>query len=105
MTGRFVAWMKRWWVLALVFTLALSLTSCSSKKKNLQSGYGFGYCDGTIGSFDVYVLNSGKGTYELSLIPVQVNAGDLVVVTLLNQGLMLKTMVTQATIQNDQELF
>ncbi len=107
--GRIVVMMKRWWVLALVFTLALSLTSCTKKKSNLfGSDYGFGYCDGTMGNFDVYVIPSASnsGLFEVSIIPVQVaQEGDIVKVNVLNQGLPYKELVSQVVLQTDQEIF
>jgi len=107
--GRFVVMMKRWWVLALVFTLALSLTSCTKKKTNLSgSDYGFGYCDGTMGNFDVYVIpsTSNPGLYELSIIPIQVaTEGEIVKVNVLNSGLPYKEMVSQVVLQTEQEIF
>lgn len=97
--------LKRWWVLALVFTLALSLTSCSKKKSDLMAAnYGFGYCDGTLGSFDVYVIPNANGLYELSIIPVSVNAGDIVKVHLVSSSRSFKEMVTQVVLQNDLEI-
>src|ERR1700733_3083375 len=95
MMGRIADMWKRWWKFALVITLALSLTSCSTKAP-LVSGtnYGFGYCDdqnwvtsqGVSGpvSYDVYVIPMGTGTYQLAIIPIQVNAGDLIKITLTN---------------------
>ena len=107
--GRIVVMMKRWWVLALVFTLALSLTSCSKRKKQLQTAdYGFGYCDGTIGSFDIYVIpsKSSPGMYELSIIPVQLDApGDIAKITIASQNLSYKEVVPQVVLQNEQEIF
>lgn len=108
MMGRFVVMMKRWWVLALVFTLALSLTSCSKRKSNLQSAnYGFGYCDGSFGSFDVYVIPSkgSPGMFELSIIPVQVTAGDIAKIVVLNQNLSYKPMISQVVLQSEAEIF
>lgn len=101
--------MKRWWVLALVFTLALSLTSCSKKKTNLQgSDYGFGYCDGTMGNFDVYVIpsTSNPGLYEVSIIPIQVaSEGQVIKVNVLNQGLPYKELVSKVTLITESEIF
>lgn len=108
--GRIVVMVKKWWVLALVFTLALSLTSCSSKKRNLNAGNpnGFGYCDGTLGSFDIYVVASpsNAGLYELSVIPVSLDApGDIVRVAVANNSLAYKEMVTQVVVNPQQEIF
>lgn len=100
--------MKRWWIVALVFTLALSLTSCSRKKTQLgpNSGYGLGYCDGTLGSFDVYVYEtSSPGLYQVSIIPVSLDApGDIVSITVANQGLAYKELQTQVVLFQDREI-
>lgn len=106
MMWKFFQMVKRWWVLALVFTLALSLTSCSKKKSDLMAAdYGFGYCDGTLGSFDVYVIPNTNGLYELSIIPVSVNSGDIVKVHLVSSSRSYKEMVSQVVLQNDLEIF
>ncbi len=101
--------MKRWWVIALVFTLALSLTSCSrAKQTQLQADYGFGYCDGSIGSFDVYVIRSQTqpGMYELTVIPVTLQQpGDIVSITVANKSLAYKQMVNQVVINPQQQVF
>lgn len=98
---------KRWWILALVFTLALSLTSCSrGPSKDLQNGYGLGYCDGTIGSFDVYVYKTAStGIYQVSVIPVSLDSpGDIVSITVANQGLAYKELQTQVVLFQDREI-
>lgn len=106
MMGRFVLMLKRWWVLALVFTLALSLTSCSKKKSNQNLDvYGFDYCDGELGSFDVYTFPNNDGTYDLSVIPVDVNAGDVVQISLTNQGLTYKDMIPQVALASEEEIY
>lgn len=98
--------MKRWWIVALVFTLALSLTSCSRKSLIPQSGYGLGYCDGTLGSFDVYVYpTSTSGIYQVSVIPVSLDApGDIVSITVANQSLQYRELQTQVVVNQDMEI-
>lgn len=109
MKGKFVVMMKRWWLTALVFTLSLSLTSCSKKKDNtlLQSGYGYTQCDGTMGSFDVYVFQSKNysGMYELHVTPYQVDAGDIASITIANQALSYKQVVPQVVLQPNEDIF
>jgi len=108
MMGRLFVVAKRWWILALVFTLALSLTSCSKKKKAVGPNYGFTYCDGTLGSFDVYVIpkQGTTGYYELSIIPVQLDdPGDIVQVTIANGSRAYKSLVHQVVAVNDQEIY
>jgi hypothetical protein len=106
MIGSAFSMMKRWWIVALVFTLALSLTSCSRKSLIPQSGYGLGYCDGTLGSFDVYVYQtSTAGIYQVSIIPVQLDApGDIVSVVVANQSLQYRELQTQVVVNNDMEI-
>jgi len=102
--------MKKWWIVALVITLALSLTSCSKKRDGLVAGegqgFGFGYCDGELGQFDVYVIpvNGNPGRYELSIIPVQVRAGDIVRIAIANSSLAYREMVSQVVVNPDVEI-
>lgn len=68
---------------------------------------GFGYCDGTLGSFDVYVMRSpnAPGLYELSIIPVQLDApGDIVSVTVANENMAYKELVGQVVVFNEAEI-
>lgn len=105
MMGRVVLMMKRWWLVALVFTLALSLTSCS--RKALQEGtptYGLAYCDGDLGSYDVYVYETGNGLYGVSVIPVSVNSGDIVSIVVANQSLAYKELQSEVVVNSDREI-
>ncbi len=101
---------KRWWLIALVFTLALSLTSCSKRlPQDLQSGpvYGFGYCDGSMGAFDVYVIPSqtDSSTYQLAIIPVSLDQpGDIVRIDLANSSPSYKSEVSELVLQPNQEI-
>lgn len=101
--------MKRWWLIALVFTLALSLTSCAKRNADLQSGpnYGFGYCDGTLGSFDIYVIPSPSdpNMFQLAIMPVSLtDPGDIVQVVMANQSPSYQIVDTEAVLQPNQEL-
>jgi len=100
--GRIVFIVKKWWVLALVVTLALSLTSCSKKRGDLQGDFGFGYCDGTLGSFDVYVIPESPGTYELVIIPFQVTPGDIVTIAIVNSATIAFNVVVPETAINPE---
>jgi hypothetical protein len=105
--------MKRWWMIALVFTAALSLTSCAKRKVNLQDySYGYGQCDTSqggypLGQFDVYTIRSASygGLYELSIIPVVLDLpGDVVMITIANSSLAYKDLVNQVTVMQDSEI-
>ncbi len=101
--------MKRLWVMALLLTLALSLTSCSSKKQfSGGQDYGYTFCQGTLGTFDVYVIPSKADPtlYELSIIPVQLDApGDIVQVSVASQSLSYRQMLPQVVVQEGEEIF
>jgi hypothetical protein len=109
MKGKFVLKLKKWWLTALVFTLVLPLVSCSKKRKEtLQADYGFTQCDGTIGSFDVYVIRSktNPGTFEISIITIQADApGDIASITVANSSKAYKQLIPQVVLNNDQEIF
>lgn len=99
-------WMKRWWVLALVVTLALSLTSCS-RRRSLQTYQGYEECSGSLGSFDAYVIpaRGNPGMYEVSLIPTSVTPYDIARVVVLNQQLSYRLMVDQVILQPEEQIF
>lgn len=90
MKGRLVNMVKKWWVLVLVMTLAMSLTSCGSKKKtNLTSAQGWTECSGTLGDFFVIVEKSpGRaGFYDLYVEVVQAaQDGDFAAVSIYSGG-------------------
>jgi len=90
MKGRFLAMMKKWWMIAVVFALALSLTSCS--RRNLQGldNNGLAYCPPdpnqsyTLGSFDIHVIPvvGVANTYKVVVMPVTMDApGDVITIT------------------------
>lgn len=104
--------MKRWWITALVFTLALSLTSCAKKQLNIQDAtFGERSCDGTLGNFDVYLIASQSGgnfngTYQIAIVPVTLSSpGDIVSITLSNVGVTAyRTLIDQVVVNTDQEI-
>ncbi len=106
--GRVVTMKKKWWMLAVVFALALSLTSCSRRGSGQFSNYGVNYCDGTLGQIDVYTVASGSqaGTFQVVLIPISLTApGDVVTVTAVNQGtLAYKTLLQEVALNVNQEI-
>lgn len=107
MNARLVNVMKKWWMIALVFALALSLTSCA-KRKETQNSQGFGYCDGTMGQIDVYVkVRSGDpNRFDLILVPYQLSAaGDIAAVTVVEKGTMqYKEMLTQVVLNPNAQI-
>jgi len=56
--------LKKWWVLVVVATLALSLTSCGKKNNRLMSGSSL--CEGELGDFELVTLPYGR-RYQLVL--------------------------------------
>lgn len=77
MKGNFHIWIKRWVLAALVFTLALSLTSCGKGRKNLLGG-DWQTCDDTSQDgagwqFDVSMEAVG-GSYKLHIYTQTVTA-------------------------------
>lgn len=111
MKGKTVLMIKRWWLTAVVFTCALSLTSCSKKKPGnelLSAEPGYTQCAGTIGDFDIWLYASDKhvGMYELYVIPYQLDAaGDIASITVANSSLAYKQLVTQVVLNPDQTIF
>lgn len=83
MKGRSLVVFKKWWLLALVFTLALSLTSCSSRKKGQLTGGLALQCTGDY-TFEIEVLPSSNGAdlYDITVGVVQADAGDQVQVVM-----------------------
>ncbi len=99
--------MKRWWMVALVFTLALSLTSCSRKSLAPQSGRGEGFCQGSIGTFAIYVWETRTpGIYQVSIIPKTLDdASDIVSITVAKQNLQYRELQSQVVLNIDNEIF
>jgi hypothetical protein len=64
-----VAMMKRWWMVAVVFTLALSLTSCSSGNSDYSGGAAAYDCTGPKDSFLVELYPGVGGAYDLVMTP------------------------------------
>jgi len=103
--------MKRWWITALVFTLALSLTSCAKKSLNIQAyAYGQLPCDGTLGNFDVYLIagqtgSTYNGSYMLAIVPITLDdPGDIISVTITNSSLAYRTLIDQVVVNPSQEI-
>ncbi len=109
MKGKFLNLMRKWWLMALVSTLALSLTSCAKRRNfNLSGAYGFTQCDGANWSFDVYTVRSQSqvGTYELIIMPVSIDTpGDIASVTIANQQQGYKQLISQVVLNPEQEIY
>ena len=107
MKGKVVFMIKKWWVIVLVFTLALSLTSCAKRKKELLgANYGFAQCDGNLGNFDVYVIRSESSptNYDLSIVPAEVNSGDIASIYVANNRKGFRQLVQQVVLYPDEEI-
>ncbi len=108
MKQRIFSMMRKWWVIALVFTLALSLTSCSRRRATQNSLYGLSYCDGIYGSFDVYTIKNPSlpGTYLITIMPASVtNPGDIVAIAVANSSnFAYKPLVTETALNQEQEI-
>lgn len=107
MKGKLVAIFRKWWLIALVMTLAMSLTSCANRQRMNYADYGWLPCQGPLGYFEVYVINSPTqpGTYQLSVIPVSVSQpGDIVTVTVANRSNAYQEKVSQVVLVPNQEI-
>lgn len=74
--------LKKWWLMAVVLTLAMSLTSCSTKKKTraLQSGEYYNACGGGY-PVEVVVQPTGqRDMYNVIIVPTNQNRGDQVAI-------------------------
>ncbi len=90
--------------------LALSLVSCSRPLTETQAGnadVGFAYCDGTLGSFDIYVVRvpNDLTLFELYVIPVQVADSGPATVNIANKTPAYRTLISQTTFNPGAELF
>jgi hypothetical protein len=98
---------NKWWVLVLVATLALSLTSCGKKRSSwLTSGGGY-ECDGPMGYFGVSTIPYGnQGMYQVRLIVFQPDLErDEVSVTLTDSNTgAYRTLINGLSIQSNQEI-
>jgi hypothetical protein len=79
MMGRtVVAIVKKFWILAVVLTLALSLTSCSSSNTGYGSGYASLSCSGPKDSFEVELDPNPDGSYTLVLTPTSLSTEGVI---------------------------
>ncbi len=72
-----IVMMKKWWILAVVLTLALSLTSCSGGSDTSLQGSAQ-TCTGNQGTFDLVLNSAGNGTYNLELDPEEVTQEGII---------------------------
>jgi hypothetical protein len=98
---------NKWWVLVLVATLALSLTSCGKKRSSwLTSGGGY-ECDGSMGYFGVSTVPYGnQGLYQVRLVVFQPDQeGDIVSVTLTDSySGAYRNLINGLVIQSNKEV-
>lgn len=109
MKGKIVNVMRKWWLMALMLTLALSLTSCAKRKLyNQNSNYGFSQCDSTNWQFDVYLFKSTTkvGYYDIVIMPAYIDTpGDIATVTIANnQNGGYRQLINQVVLYANQEI-
>ena len=75
MKGKLAETVKKWWMIVLVATLALSLTSCGRRRTNLLSG-GI-QCAGDLGDFDVALYPAGNNQFEVVIVPYEAYADEI----------------------------
>jgi len=75
MKGKFAETIKKWWMIVLVATLALSLTSCGRKRTRLLSGAI--QCAGELGDFDVALYPAGNNQFEVVVLPYEAYADQI----------------------------
>jgi hypothetical protein len=70
---------SKWLILALVVTLALSLTSCGGRNKNIGSGAAYLNCNDN-GNLDIYVQPSSQGSdyFQIVIDPQSLNTENIV---------------------------
>jgi hypothetical protein len=102
--------MKRGIITGLLVALAIWSGGCAKPNpQDLQSlpQYGFGYCDGSLGSFDVYTIRSPQDytMFQLVIIPVNLeNPGDIVRIDIANQAPAYRELVHETVLQPNQEI-
>ena len=90
----------------MVLVIGTVITAGCSGKRTSSAPYGLSYCDGTIGSFDIYTVPNSAGLYEVYVVPVNLaQPGDIVKITIANKSLSYKELVPQVVAQNDQEIY
>lgn len=109
MKGKAVSIMKTWWIIAAVFVLALSLTSCSRLYPyGANSNYGINFCDGSIGEIDVYTVavTGQPGVVKVVIIPASLAMpGEAATITVVNGSTLdYKTLLTQVSLQVDSQI-
>lgn len=109
MKGKILNVMRKWWLMALVCSLALSLTSCAKRRNyNYTGAYGFTQCDGPNWRFDVYTFRSTAqaGTFELIVMPVSIDTpGDIASVTIGNSQNGYKQLISQVVLNPQEEIY
>lgn len=104
MKGKIRDTVNKWWVLVLVATLALSLTSCGKKRSSwLMSGSDV-ECDGELGYFGVSVVPIGKGLYEVRLVVFESDPNYPVTIAVADSYSQAhRVLASDLTLQNDTQ--
>jgi hypothetical protein len=111
MLGRIVlVTVKKWWLVALVFTLALSLTSCSKRRSEyIQPDIGVGYCDDeSVGQTDIYVKRSDAqpDLFEIYAVPAyMVEEGFIAQFNVFNANPAYKPLLPEVVMYSGQPIF
>ncbi len=116
MKGKLVLMMKKWWMIAAVFALALSLTSCSRRLPyGANSNYGLFRCttatdpQNNMGTFDIYTVGAAgqPGIYKVVIIPASLALpGEIVTITAANQSTREhKVLSLDISMNIEQEVF
>ncbi|NBX93530.1 MAG: hypothetical protein EB078_05770 [Proteobacteria bacterium] len=105
MKGKLADTVRKWWVLALVATLALSLTSCGRKKSGfLMNGQG-AECEGSMGYFSVATYPYQQGLFEVRVYTWEAEPGDVVSVTIADSRTgNYKNLLNDIVLQPGQEI-
>ncbi len=104
MRGKMIAMIRKWWLTFLVFTLALSLTSCSKKKQALEDQSVVQCGGGSIGDFALFITRSpnNPALYEMTLQALGgVVDGDVATIALIQKS---DATITDYKILKDQEV-
>jgi len=106
MKGKIRDTVSKWWVLVLVATLALSLTSCGKKRSSWLTSGGY-ECEGSMGYFGVSTIPYGnQGLYQVRLVVFEPDQeGDIVSVTLTDSSTgAFRTLINGLALQSNKEI-
>lgn len=104
MKGQLKETVKKWWVLVVVATLALSLTSCGKRRSSYLTG-GENVCsEGNLGEFAIEVLPYGNGQLEIRILVLAVEDGAIIDIGLINDRTISEPKKEQLVVFNGDEI-